>query len=305
MSTRILHVSDLHLGAPRATREATFGPALAALVERLDPALVIATGDLTHRGRAEQHVAAAEFLRGLGRPLLVVPGNHDVPYSLPGRLTHPWREFERCWTTTEPVHSSPELQAVGLNSARPLLHQGGRIGRAQLERAADRLAEGAPGALRIAAFHHQLLGAPWRSRKRPLARRSPVLARLRDAGAELVIGGHIHQAAISAAQEFELAPASALVTTAPGLGRPRPRRRGEACGALAYIVDEETIVVETHLWRQPAFELCASRRFPRGAGRLAGDRLAGAEGDSHDPAHDPGLHGGAERVGAPHARPQA
>src|ERR1700678_3766496 len=115
MSTRILHVSDLHLGAPKATREATFGPALAALVERLDPALVIATGDLTHRGRPAQHVAAAEFLRGLGRPLLVVPGNHDVPYTLPGRLTRPWREFERCWTTTEPVHSSPELQAVGLN----------------------------------------------------------------------------------------------------------------------------------------------------------------------------------------------
>jgi len=298
MSTRILHLSDLHLGARRATQDATFGVALAALVERLDPALVIATGDLTHRGRPAQHTAAAAFLRGLGRPLLVVPGNHDIPYSLPGRLTSPWREFERCWTTTEPVHSSPELQAVGLNSARPLVHQGGRIGRAQLARAAGLLAEGAPGALRIAAFHHQLLGAPWRSRKRPLARRSAVLARLRDAGAELVVAGHIHQVAIAAVQEFEVEPAGAIVTTAPGLGRPRPRRRGEACGALAYIVDEATIVVETHLWRRPAFELSASRRFARAGRMLSDGELAAGEGE----AHDPGLRGSPAPAADPEAR---
>jgi len=289
MSTRILHVSDLHLGARRAKQDATFGVALAALVERLDPALVIATGDLTHRGRPAQHSAAADFLRGLGRPLLVVPGNHDIPYSLPARLTAPWREFERCWTTTEPVHSSPALQAVGLNSARPLRHQNGRIGRSQLARATGRLAEGAPGAFRIAAFHHQLLGAPWRSRKRPLARRSAVLAGLRDAGAELVVGGHIHQVAVCAGQEFEIEPASVLVTTAPGLGRPRPHRRGEACGALAYVIDDAAIVVETYLWRQPGFELTASRRFARGGGPMppaglgdgchAGEPLTVAEGN--------------------------
>src|SRR5271155_5136956 len=153
MSTSILHVSDLHLGARRGKQDATFGVALAALIERVDPALGIATGDLPHRGTPRQHDAAAEFLRSLDRPLLVVPGNHDIPYSLPGRFTSPWREFERCWGTTEPVYRSAEIQAVGLNSARPLRHQGGAIGRDQLNRAATHLAEGEPGACRVAAFH--------------------------------------------------------------------------------------------------------------------------------------------------------
>ena len=268
MATRILHLSDLHVGARRATHDALFGVALAGLVERLDPALLIATGDLTHRGTRGQHEAAAEFLRSLGRPILAVPGNHDVPYTLPGRFTSPWREFERCWGTTEPVHTSSGLQAVGLNSARPLRHQGGRIGAAQLERAAARLAEGEPGACRVAAFHHQLTGAPWRSRKRPLARRSTVLARLTEAGAELIIGGHIHQGSVCAGREFEVERASVVVTTAPGIGRPRPHRRGEACGAFAYVVDAETVRVETYIWQQPEFALTAKRLFARSEGAL-------------------------------------
>jgi 3',5'-cyclic AMP phosphodiesterase CpdA len=271
MSTSILHLSDLHVGARKAQQDATFGVALAALIDRVTPALVVVTGDLTHHGTARQHARAADFLKGLGQPLLVVPGNHDLPFWPLARLTRPWREFERAWGTTEPVFSNEGIQAVGLTSARALRHQGGSIGRAQLERAAVRLGEAAPGACRIAAFHHQLTGAPWRSRKRPLARRGTVLTRLREAGAELVLGGHIHQAGASAEREFEVGGGSVLVTTAPGLGRPRPRRRGEACGALAYAVDEGAIRVETHTWQEPEFVFTAARRFPRGAARLAGE----------------------------------
>ena len=265
MATRILHLSDLHVGARRAAQDATFGLALAALVERVDPALVLVTGDLTHRGRPSQHARAADFLHGLDRPLLVVPGNHDVPYTLPARLGHPWREFERAWATTEPLHSSPTLQAVGLNSARPLRHQGGSVSRAALERAALRLEQGAPGAFRLAACHHQLIGAPWRSRKRPLSHRSAVLRRLTEAGVELVVGGHIHQGAVCESREFLVGFPPVLVTTAPGLGRPRPHRSGEACGALAYLVEEGTLRVETHIWQPPAFELTATREFARRA----------------------------------------
>jgi len=268
MSTRILHLSDLHFGARRALQDATFGVALAGLIERLDPALVIASGDLTHRGSASQYDAAAEFLGSLERPLLVVPGNHDMPYTLPARLTSPWAAFERHFGTTEPVHASAELQVVGLNSARPLRHQGGLITAAQLSRAQEALARGAPGACRVAVCHHQLLGAPWRSRKRPLAHRASVLAGLLAAGAELVVSGHIHQASASEGREFQVERSSVVVTTAPGLGRPRPRRRGEACGLLAYRIEEGTIAVETHLWQPGGFELTASRLFPRGTGPL-------------------------------------
>ena len=92
MTTRILHVSDLHFGAGD---DPVLDQALAGLIERVAPELVIASGDLTNRGRRDQHERAAAFLRSLQLPVLAVPGNHDIPYTVPGRFTAPWREFER------------------------------------------------------------------------------------------------------------------------------------------------------------------------------------------------------------------
>ena len=109
------------------------------LIERVDPELVIASGDLTHRGRRDQHERVAGFLRRLGRTVLAVPGNHDIPYTFPARFTSPWREFEREWETTEPVFSGAQAHVVGLNSVRPWRHQSGGVSTAQLERATTRL----------------------------------------------------------------------------------------------------------------------------------------------------------------------
>src|SRR6266511_5711939 len=136
--TRLLHSSDLHIGTPEAPR---VEHSLAALIERAAPELVVASGDLTHRGRPQQHAAAAAFLRALGPPVLAVPGNHDIPYTFPARFTRTFAEFERHWQTTEPVHTSPALHVIGLNSVRPWRHQSGGIRDAQLFRARELLAE--------------------------------------------------------------------------------------------------------------------------------------------------------------------
>lgn len=274
MSTRVLHVSDLHIGARRAPDRPGVERALGELVERIDPALVIASGDLTHRGRRVEHEAAARFLRSLGPPVLVVPGNHDIPMLPPARFVHTWREFVREWTITEPVHTAAGLHVVGLNSVRPWRHQSGAIHDRQLGAAARRLDEAEPGALRIVCMHHQLVGAPWRTRKKPVSRRSHVLARLVDSGAELIVSGHTHQAAIAERHEFEVVDADvrgAVVATAPGFGRPRPYRLGEARGVLVYSADERRIRVETYIWRDDGWGLSALRVFPRGHEPLAAE----------------------------------
>jgi 3',5'-cyclic AMP phosphodiesterase CpdA len=272
VSTRILHVTDLHFGARNARREVAVEQAIAELVKRVDPALVIASGDLTHRGRPAQHDIAAAFLHGLGPPVFVVPGNHDIPYTFPARFTRPWREFERHWETTEPVHTSPELHVVGLNSVRPWRHQSGRVRDAQLDEAASRLAAAQDGALRVVVLHHQLVGAPWRTRKKPVAHRTHVLGRLVDCGAELIVGGHVHQGTVCERHEFEVITGGArgvVVSTAPGLGQPRPNRRGEARGVVVYSADERRIRVETYIWRAESWGLTALRVFPRGVDPLA------------------------------------
>lgn len=245
---------------------------LTGLIERIEPELIVASGDLTHRGRPDQHDRAAKLLRRLGPPVLAVPGNHDIPYTPVARFTRTFEQFERCWQTTEPVYHSDHLHVVGLNSVRPWRHQSGGIRAAQIDHAAELLSEAAPGALRVVVLHHHLLGAPWRSRKKPVSRRSRVLAGLVDAGSELILAGHIHQAAVSERHEFEVVTADAsgvTVAIAPGLGQPRPNRRGEARGLLVYESADDSLSVHTYIWREDDWGLTAVRRFPRGREPLA------------------------------------
>jgi len=277
VSARILHVSDLHTGTHE---DAEVEAALAALTESLGPALVVASGDLTHRGRREQHERAHRFLTGLGPPVLAVPGNHDLPYTVPARFTRPFAEFERVWETTEPTHTSGGLHVVGLNSARPLRQQGGALSSGQLRDAAARLAEGPDYAYRVAVLHHHLIGAPWRAaRKRPVAHRNRVLRALVSAGADLILAGHVHQAAVSERHEFEVVGGdvrAAVASIAPGLGQPRPNRLGEARGLHLYDVGAATLTVHTYVWRGSDWGLTAERVFPRGPGTLVVSEAAAA-----------------------------
>jgi 3',5'-cyclic AMP phosphodiesterase CpdA len=268
VTVRILHVSDLHVGG---REDVDVAAALGSFAARIRPDLLVATGDLTHRGRRQQHERAAGLLRGLGPPAVAVPGNHDIPYAFPARLTRPWTEFERVWETTEPVHRDAGLCVVGLNSVRPWRHQSGGLREPQLARAAAAFADAPNGALRVALLHHQLTGAPWRTRKRPVARRNHVLGVLVDAGAELILAGHIHQATVSERHEFEVwsgDQAGVVVSVAPGLGQPRPRRRGEARGLVVYEADPTEIRAQTYVWRAGGWGLTAVRRFARGTSPL-------------------------------------
>ncbi len=268
MGARILHVSDLHVGAHE---EAEIEPALVALVEQTAPELVVASGDLSHGARPAQLERAAGLLRELGRPVLTVPGNHDIPWGL-SRLTSPFAAYERVFGEREPVFASDRLHVVGLNSVRPWRHQSGGLSEGQLAAAAERLAATAPGALRVAVLHHHMLGAPWRTRKKPVARRNHVLRALVDAGAELIVAGHVHQAAVGERHEFEVVRGSlrpVVVSIAPGLGQPRPNRRGEARGLHVYEAEERTLSVSTYIWRERDWALTARRVFPRGSEPLA------------------------------------
>lgn len=264
---RLLHVSDLHVG-----RRETPGVAdgLGRLVAELQPEIVLATGDLAHRGKREQLDEAKRSLEALGLPLVTIPGNHDIPYTFPARFTSTWAEWERAFGAENELYRSETLVVAGLNSVRPWRHQSGRLADSQLVRARQALASPPQGALRVVACHHHLGGSPWRAaRKRPLAKRDEALAALVQAGAEVVAGGHIHQASVAERKEFEALEGppvgSAVVATAPGLGRPRPYRRGEAQGLLAYEWDEAQLEIVTYVWHADRFFPIARRAFPRGA----------------------------------------
>lgn len=266
MAARILHLSDLHVG-----RGEDFRPlnAVRELAAEIEPEVLVTTGDMSHRGRNEQLQRAAELVGAFGLPTLSVPGNHDIPYTFPARFTRTFAAWERAFETTEPVYSSESLAVVGLNSVRPWQQQGGALDDDQLAAVRARLESAPVGAFRVVALHHHLAAPPWPARrKQPIDRRDRVLKALADAGAELILGGHVHQTSIAERLEFEAleddSRSSLVVATAPGLGRPRPYRRGEARGANVYEVDVDTLVVTTHVWNGSALVAIGRRTFPRG-----------------------------------------
>ena len=94
-----------------------------------------------------------------------------------------------------------------------------------------------------------------------------MLATLVDSGAELILAGHIHQAAVSERREFEVTHGdvrAVVVSIAPGLGQPRPNRLGEARGLHVYDIEPGSLSVATYIWRDDDWGLTAVRRFPRG-----------------------------------------
>jgi 3',5'-cyclic AMP phosphodiesterase CpdA len=272
---RLLQVSDLHVG----TREEPEVEAdVRRLVEETAPELVVASGDLTHRNTRAQHERAAAFLRSLGPPLLVIPGNHDIPRWPPARFTQTFDEFLRIWPETEPVYRSNRVVVCGLNSVRPWKQQGGALGPSQIEHTEQVFREAPAGALRVVALHHHLMGAPWRTAKRTIANRSTVLGGLVDAGAELILSGHVHQSTAGERREFEVVSGDVHATTvvvSPGLGQPRPKRRGEARGLHLFEADERSLRVLTFAWvsglgeGEGGWAQIADRRFPRGLEPLA------------------------------------
>ena len=266
MTACAIHISDLHRGT---REEPALDDALVALCHELGPELVIASGDLSNRGRKAELEQAKALLDRLPAPTLAVPGNHDIPYTLPGRITRPWELFREVFGTTDPVLQTTTAVVCGVNSVRPWRHQGGRLGAARLDAVAPILASGEPGALRVVVLHHHLAGAPWRaSRKFPLKHRDSVLGALAAAGAELVLGGHIHQSTAVERHSFEALPGDApvgslVLSTAPGFGRPRPQRLGEANGLHVVRWDARDLEIECRIWRDGRFEPTSVMRAPR------------------------------------------
>src|SRR5436190_16940942 len=88
----IAHISDLHFGR----LDPPVAEGLVADLADRKPSLLVVSGDFTQRAREGQFRAAADFLKRLPTPQLLVPGNHDIPlYNLIRRFFFPLDRYRR------------------------------------------------------------------------------------------------------------------------------------------------------------------------------------------------------------------
>lgn len=188
--TRIAHVSDLHFG----TEDAELLLPLRDAIRRAEPDLVAVTGDLTQRARLAQFEASRAFLDGLDLPWLAVPGNHDIPLDeFWHRLVQPFARYRAAISRDlAPRWSDGAVTLEALNTADPRAWQRGRVRRTQLMRAAGAFREAGDGAANVVMAHHPFEHAP-DIEKRLMKNARTALETLAEAGADLILSGHLHR----------------------------------------------------------------------------------------------------------------
>jgi len=187
----LLHVSDTHFG----TEQAPVVAALQALAHERRPDALVFSGDVTQRARAAQFAAAGRFSDSLGIPRrLVLPGNHDIPLlNLAARLWWPYAGYRKVFgQALEPVVDMAGLLLIGVNTTRPARHKNGEVSPRQVERVVHRLLRARPDQLRVVVTHQPAAVARAEDEHDRLRGADAALRAWSKAGADLVLGGHIH-----------------------------------------------------------------------------------------------------------------
>jgi len=186
----LLHITDTHFG----TEQPQVVEALVALSAQQRPDLVVLSGDITQRARPAQFRAAKAFVDRLDAPVLAIPGNHDIAlFDLWARLTRPYARYTAVFgADLEPVHSSQNLLVVGVNTTRAWRHKNGEVSTAQIDRVANLLAVANPQQLRVVVVHQPMAVTETRDQHNLLRGHLDAARAWSAAGADLVMGGHIH-----------------------------------------------------------------------------------------------------------------
>lgn len=190
--TLLFHASDLHFGAEDTAALDWF----VGRVAQQSPDAVIITGDLTMRARSAEFAAAQRWLAGLGVPVLIEPGNHDLPYFNP--IHRLWRPYRRVMRLQDHFHHGVRIDGVHVVSlpttARVQLRfnwSKGKVNQRALHEAVKSLGASSAEAVRIVLTHHPLIEAATRTSGRTTGGRAALEA-IAAAGADAVLSGHVH-----------------------------------------------------------------------------------------------------------------
>ena len=258
----VVHLSDLHFGRV----DTQLLEPLARRIRTAAPHLVVISGDLTQRAKAAQFRDARRFLDTLTEPLLVVPGNHDVPlYNVWQRFVQPLAKYRRYISAeVEPAFVDDEIAVVGVNTARSAVFKGGRINSAQIARVRERLAELGERVTKVVVTHHPFDLPPGLADRAIVGRARLAMQAFAACGADLLLAGHLHTTHVGdTTARYAIERFAALVVQAGTATS--TRARGEANSFNVLHIESSRVYVERYRWDGADFTLAGGDAFERTA----------------------------------------
>ncbi len=184
--TRIVHISDLHIGFAQF-REDILLNAINE-INKLEPEAIVISGDITDHGYYREYVKAKGYIDLFIPPTIVIPGNHDArnigDEVFEDIIGHRYSTLEL---------EESKIKIIGLDSSVPDLGHG-KIGRMQkgfleweIKDAEDR------NMFIIITVHHHIIPVPNTGRERNvLSDAGDILLLLLENNINLVLSGHKH-----------------------------------------------------------------------------------------------------------------
>jgi 3',5'-cyclic AMP phosphodiesterase CpdA len=236
MTLRLAHLSDLHFGEAPPPLVESLADDLAAAA----PDAILVSGDLTRRAEPAEFTAATAFLRRFDKPVLIVPGNHDIPrLDLLQRFLAPRRRWHRAeMGALDGVLDLGAASVIGVDTvSRAQWHldwSAGGIGPQRMASLGERL-RAASGRPIIVMCHHPLRHPDWAIGRQPPKGARTALGLLREAGARAVLSGHLHRAdGLGEGPRQFIAPSALSPRLKPGTRN----------GWLLLVLDEQGLHVE-------------------------------------------------------------
>lgn len=188
---KLLQLSDPHFG----TTQPPVMRALQTLVQVQQPDILVLSGDITQRATQKQFRQARAFCDSLGIPqMLALPGNHDIAlFDVYSRFVAPYAAYLRFFGPgLETTLDTPEALVLGVKTTRRWRHKNGEVSGAQISRVASQLKKAAPGQLRVVVVHQPVFVPRAEDEHDRLRNWLPAVSAWAQAGADVIMGGHIH-----------------------------------------------------------------------------------------------------------------
>jgi len=226
-ATRIVHISDVHVGDAAKT---LLDGATKAIID-LKPNLIVLSGDVTQAGRKREFAEAAQFLAGMPAPIVAAPGNHDAPVFDPwSRIASPFARFAALPIVDRWIPDDKAVGVAAITTARALqarLDWSQGVYRLDALRAA--MASVQDSTWRVIVAHHPPVtyhGAQVRSDAR---RGKEALEILKPNERTLLLCGHSHGFTVQS-----IGPPTSAIIVAPTLASGRPREGGHGFVVLDF-----------------------------------------------------------------------